>query len=257
MRYLKRSWLVMLSVVALVATAGMAAAANNTPTEDDTLLNIGYDEANQVFIADLSGANEPYDCTLEDGTLMLGYGDVTEDGTVPVITLDDELGTVEFGFRPADEVGDEYTPADAPALYTGPDGECGLFGTAFEGVPDHGDFMTAFNQYLAGLDIQGRGCVVRILAQSELGKGAGDDDEATEGGDDEAIAEEVVEPAFVVGDTGEVDFSTHFADCSHGKPEFGDDHPGQGGSHPNSEDHPGQGDDHPTPEDHPGHHGKP
>lgn len=240
MRNVKRSWIVMILAGALVASAGVASAANYITDDGDTTLNFGYDEANHVFIADVSATDEPFICELENGTLVLGYGEVGEDGTVPVLTLDDESGAVEFAFRPAEEVGEGYLSADAPALYTGPEGECGLFGTVFDGVVDHGAFMTAFNEYLDGLDIQGRGCLVRVLAQSGLGKG------------DQQISEDDVDPNFTVGETGQVDFTTVFASCEHGKPEFDEDHPGRSANHPTPGDHPGQGGDHPTPEDHPG-----
>ena len=199
---MRRTWTLMISIVALVAMAGVASA-------DDTLLNFGYDEENHVFIADVSATDEPYDCTLEDGTLIVGYGDVDEDGIVPVDSLSaDGVLPFEFQFRPAEEVGDEYEPAIANAPYTGSEGECGLVGTFFDGVINHGAFLGAFHAYLDTLDLEGgRGCLVRFIAQSGLGQG------------DQQITGDDVDPEFAIGETGNVQFTTEFANCEHGKPE--------------------------------------
>jgi hypothetical protein len=207
----------MISIMALVAMAGVASAADG---DDDTLLNFGYDEVNHIFIVDVSGTDEPYDCSLEDGILTLTYGEAV-DLSVPVDTLEDNDGTFEFDFRPAEEVGEEFEPATEPALYEGSEGPCGLTGTVFDGVVNHGAFVSAFNAYLASLDLQGRGCVVRIIAQSSLGQG------------DQQITGDEVDPEFAVGDTGTIEFTAISANCEHGRPDFGDDHPGQGGGNPN------------------------
>ena len=211
---MRRTWTVMLSVVALIAMAGVASAANG---EDDTLLNFGYDEINRVFIADVSATDEPYDCTLEDGILIVGYGDVSEEGIVPIDTLTLEEGTIfEFTNRPEEEVGDDYEPATEPALYEGAEGPCGLNGTFFDGAVNHGAFMGAFHAYLDTLDLEGgRGCLVRIIAQSDLGKG------------DQQINGDEVDPEFAIGETGSVQFTTEIASCGHGRPE-GDERPGHG-----------------------------
>jgi hypothetical protein len=197
----------MLSIVALIAMAGVAAAANG---EDDTLLNFGYDETNHVFIADVSATDEPYDCTLEDGVLIVGYGDVGEDGIVPIdtLTLEDEVTVFEFTNRPEEEVGDDFEPATEPAPYAGAEGPCGLNGTFLDGPVNHGAFVSAFNAYLGTLDLEGgRGCLVRIIAQSDLGKG------------DQQINGDEVDPEFAIGETGSVQFTTETASCGHGKPE--------------------------------------
>ena len=216
---MRRTWTLMISIVALVAMAGVASA-------DDTLLNFGYDEENHVFIADVSATDEPYDCTLEDGTLIVGYGDVDDDGIVPVDSLSaDGVLPFEFQFRPAEEVGDEYEPAIANAPYTGSEGECGLVGTFFDGVINHGAFLGAFHAYLDTLDLEGgRGCLVRFIAQSGLGQG------------DQQITGDDVDPEFAIGEEGNVQFTTESADCEHGKPEADDELP-EGGGIPELEAH--------------------
>jgi len=222
MRYLRRTWVVLIAIVGLLVTAAGAASASNFITDDgDTMLNFGYDETNHVFIADVSATNEPYDCTLADGILTVGYGDAGGTLTIPIDTLADGAGSFEF------EVVDPAEGEPATAPYAGADGVCGLIGTYFDGLVDHGTFMDAFNAYLDTLDLAGgRGCLVRIVAQSDLGK------------DDQQITE--VNPEFAIGETGGVQFTTEITDCSPGKPEFSDDHPGQGGGAPQSEEPHGQ-----------------
>jgi hypothetical protein len=67
-------------------------------------------------------------------------------------------------------------------------------------------FMRLFNSLYTG-EGQGRGCLVRHLAQSDLGKG----DQQVQAGD------VVVTDPLASGDTGSVEFTTVETDCEHGR----------------------------------------
>jgi hypothetical protein len=187
-----------------LALAGVAAAGASTEKEDDTLLTFGYDEVNHVLIANVSGTDTPYDCTLA-ATYKTQYGEAV-DAAVPIDMLFDEgLNPVEFGNRPIDLVGDDYTPADAPIVYSGADGECGLSGVVVggpNGQINHGQVMKAFHSLI---DMKGHGCVNRIIAQSDLGKG------------DQQVKTSDVDPLFEISAEGVVTFASETTDCTHGR----------------------------------------
>ena len=190
-----------LAVGALLFAGVGVATANEGP--DDTLLNYGYDEENRVFSINVSPLDFPWDCSLEGDEVTLTYGELNEDNTVPVDDATRDGETVEFPNRPANEVGAEYEPADEPAPYTGSDGICGLLAYHFAHQVNHGQFMKALNSML---DMRGRGCVVRVIAQSDLGKG------------DQQVKRQDAE-GFEMGSEGTVDFTTETVDCERGKPD--------------------------------------
>ena len=216
MRRFKRPGLaVLISIGLLVAPGAAWAQTDDDPvvevedTEDgaDTLFNFGYDLINRLFLWNLSALDGIYDCTLENGPLTATYGETSSDGVVPVDNLEDEAGAVTFPNRPEEEVADDLEAADTPIEYSGAEGDCGVSGgdvSGPNGQVNHGMFMKLFNSLYDG---PGRGCVVRHLAQSDLGKG----DQQVQAGD-----VTVVDPV-QAGDTGTVDFSTAQADCEHGK----------------------------------------
>jgi hypothetical protein len=216
MRRLKRSGVTVLVLLGLLAGSGVAWAQTDDedaieiddPTDvEDTLFNFGYDLLNRLFLWNLTALDGLYDCTLENGELTATYGETSETGVVPVDDLEGDSGVVLFPNRPAEEVADDLEPADTPVPYSGADGECGLSGgevTGPNGQVNHGMFMRLFNRMYEG---PGRGCVVRHLAQSDLGKG----DQQIQAGEDTSF--ESVE----AGDTGSIDFTSAEADCQHGR----------------------------------------
>ena len=226
MSSLRQSWIVLLVAVALAAVAGIASAAEGDPVEEaseDTLLNFGYDEENHVLIVNTSATDSPYDCMLENGTLKTHYDDPVDGGPIAVDELEEfevesgEFKPVEFLNRPQEDVDTEEftTLATGPATYTGADGECGLSGGLVggsKGQINHGQFMKAFHQLV---DKQGMGCLNRVMAHSDLGKG-----------DQQVRTSEV--SAVELGESGMVDFTTAAVDCKRDKHEKGEDHPGQG-----------------------------
>jgi hypothetical protein len=113
--------------------------------------------------------------------------------------------------------GDETETAQEPIAYDGAEGECGIFGVAVgsQGHINHGQFMKLFKELF---DVQGRGCLNRLLAQSDLGK---DDQQVkTQDFEDPQIGTE--------GGEGTIDFTTVEANCNRDKREKPEDHPGRG-----------------------------
>jgi hypothetical protein len=214
MSRLRRSSIVLLVAVGLVAGAGIASAAEGDPAEEpseDTLLNFGYDEDNHIFLVNTSATDSTYDCTLENGTLTAEYGP-SDHGRIPVDMLLHEDQEVLFANRPEGEVGSDFTAADTPVAYAGADEDCGISG-ALVGGPNgqinHGQFMKLFHQLI---DSRGMGCLNRVIAQSDLGKG------------DQQIRTSDVDATFAPETTGRVDFTTVAADCNRDKKDKGENH---------------------------------
>lgn len=194
----------LIAIMGLLALSGVAAAAEDE--SDDTVFNFGYDSAAGAFVWNTSATDDVYDCTLENGPLNTTYTRVP-DGVVLVDELADPSGeVVSFPARPPEEVAEDVDPADGPIEYSGADGECGLSGGTVagpQGQINHGMFMKLFNSRYDG---QGRGCVVRHLARSGLGKG---DQQVRVGDiDPDEETEEL--------DEGTVEFETALADCKRG-----------------------------------------
>ena len=233
MRRLMRPGISLIVLVGLLVGSGVAWASEeadevaDTETEHaDTLFNFGYDIVYHLFVWNLSALDGLFECSLEGEPLTATYGEPTGEGLVPVDNLEDEAGPVLFPNRPPEELAEGLEPADAPVAYSGAEGECGLSGGEVSGPAgqvNHGMFMKLFNSLYEGA---GRGCVVRHLAQSELGKG--EEQVGPEGDPDfEAV---------VAGDTGEIEFTSINADCEHTdkKSENGTDETAHGSGRPDT-----------------------
>jgi hypothetical protein len=214
MSRLRRSSIVLLVAVGLIAGAGIASATEGDPAEEpsvDTLFNFGYDEDNHIFLVNTSATDSTYDCTLENGTLTARY-EATDDGGIRVDMLLAEDQEVLFANRT--EVGSDITSVTDPAPYAA-DGACGISGGVVggpNGQINHGQFMKLLHQLVDG---RGIGCLNRIIAQSDLGKG--EQQLQTSAVDDDAT----LAPAT----TGQVDFTTVAADCNRDKKDKGETHP--------------------------------
>ena len=212
MSRLRRSSIVLLIAVGLMAGAVVASATPGDPGEEpaeDTLYNFGYDQDNHLLLVGISATDSTYDCTLENGTLTAEYG-AAANSHIPVDMLLDEDQAVLFANRAEEEVGADFAPANEPVGYTGTDGECGV-SAGLVGGPNgqinHGQFMKLFHQLV---DKQGMGCLNRIMAQSDLGKG------------DQQVRTSDVDAAFEPDTNGQVDFTTVAADCD--KKDKGENH---------------------------------
>jgi hypothetical protein len=180
-------------VGALVAVStvvgGVAMAASN-----DTLLIEGFDPENNVLVFGVSEIDEDsFDCTIEGSD----FAYVT-DGAGAVVSLTKDGQPASFKLvGVAVPYGQTNGACDLTAIdVTGPAGQV-----------NHGQVVSSFVHALkeqlkeAGVS-GGIGCLVRIAAQSDYGKG------------DEQQGPTVTDPAVVA--SGEVDLSAHEATC-HGK----------------------------------------
>ena len=210
------------AALSLLFGAGIASAnGGDSEREGDTRFNFGYDAQAQLFLFNTQATDSfPYDCTLENGTLTATYGEPDTDGEVPVEELKDGNGVVSFGAT-GFELAEGVDKATQDSInYAGADATCGISAYAFgdQAHINHGQFMKLFNELI---DMRGRGCLNRWLAQSNLGK----DDQHD----------------LVTGETG-ITFTTAIATCDHGKRDNGEVHPGQGhGKGDKDEDHSGRG----------------
>ena len=193
----------------ILATAGIASANDeDTDPRIDTLFTYGYDAQTNLFFSNTHTTDStPLDCTLS-GTFNAKYGEPDpEDGTVSVVELSsDGENPVIFaatGFDLADDVKEVE-----PEAYTAA-GVCGISGITVEDDMNHGQFMKLFNE---SIDMGGRGCLNRWLAQSGLGN--------------DTIAPDFTDLA--VGFHGIIDFTTVKTDCTHGNQDKAEDHPGRG-----------------------------
>ena len=209
------------AALSLLFSAGIASAnggdGGDGEGEGDTLFNFGYDAEMQRFLFNTQATDSSlFDCTLQKGTLIATYGDPDGDGVIPVDDLTDDVGsTISFGpteFGLAEDV-------EAATKYPGPQDECRIsaFAIGGQGPINHGQFMKLFNELI---DMRGRGCLNRWLAQSSLGEPDHED---------------------LVTEIG-IKFTTALATCDHGKKDKGEDHPGFGqGKRDKDEEHPGRG----------------
>jgi hypothetical protein len=167
--------------------------------------------------------SEDFEGTL-DCRLVNGQFSYETDADGKVVVLTDEGG------NPV-----QYADVADGELTDDTDGECSLTATNVEGPNgqvNHGSVVSSLVHALKALGIRGAGCYVRLIAQSDYGKGdqqvqVPDVEETEEGG-------EVVEAEPV---SGTADLTTHETTC--GKP----DHAGQGGppEGKGKPDHAGQG----------------
>ena len=136
MQNLKRKGIVLVALIGLLATSGLAYAA---PTEgdppEDTSFTYAYDADRHILLWSVSSLEEAagVGCALEGASLVYG---VTVEGVI----------SVEYGEG------------------------CGLSGaevTGPSGQINHGMFMKLFKSLYEG---HGRGCLNRYLAQSGFGK---------------------------------------------------------------------------------------
>src|SRR5690554_5086 len=184
---LTRSWTLLLTVVALSLGATAAWAAGTEESDADTVFNFGYDEENKVFVWGTSSLDSVLDCRILAGTYQTKYVDVSGRFWVDDL-LDDSAEPVTFPIR------DDATAEPIPYAV---DGECALSGGVVSGPNgqvNHGMFMKLFNSLYDG---SGRGCLVRHLARSGLGKG------------DQQVGDEVL----TAPESGEMDIESVLTRC--------------------------------------------
>ncbi len=220
MSRLRRSSIVLLIAFGLIAGAGIASAAEGDPAEEpseDTLFNFGYDEDNHMLLVGTSATDSTYNCTLESEkvTLTAEYVDSDNGGIRVDMLLDEDQEPIRFANRPEDKVSSDFLLADEPVPYAA-DGDCGVVAGLVggpNGQINHGQFMKLFHELVDG---RGMGCLNRVIAQTDLGKG------------DQQIQTSDVDATFAPDTTGQVDFTTVAADCNRDKKDKGDNHQASG-----------------------------
>jgi hypothetical protein len=205
----RRSFVAAVAAVALLAGSGLAWADDadietDAATSGDTFFTYGYDVVNHLLVTGIHpvDAVDPVDCTVATGEYDVGYG-TDDDGTISVETVEQDGVAVVF---PSDTDGevtgvaydDDGNPCTLEAIVVaGPNGQV-----------NHGQVVSAFSR---ALDIAGKGCVMRWIAQSGFGKG----DAQVQTGD--------VDPMFAPMDTGTIDLVTVMAACDKGSKGDGTD----------------------------------
>ena len=213
MKLSRNRWVVLLTVLALLTLGGGAMAQETEEEEHDIVFNFGYDSENQVFVWGTSSTDGTLNCNQTSTGVFGGSYDATyvvdTEGLVQVDGLTDQVTGDPVSFV-LNEGADEVDPAD---LEYSSDGECALAGGSVagpEGQVNHGMFLRLFNSMYDGEG--GRGCIIRYIAQSDLGKG--DQQIKVEDVDDEA-------DPIVTGDTGTLVIESALAACE--RPNGGDD----------------------------------
>jgi hypothetical protein len=210
----RNRWVVLLTVLALLTLGGGAMAQETEEEEHDTVFNFGYDSENQVFVWGTSSTEQDtLNCNQTSTGVFGGSYDTTyvvdTEGLVQVDGLNHEGGDPVF-FVPNEGEGDEAYSSD---------GDCGLAGGSVagpEGQVNHGMFLRLFNSLYDGEG--GRGCIIRYIAQSDLGKG------------DQQVKVEDVDPAaepVVTGDSGTLVIESALAACEKPKGDDEDEDSGE------------------------------
>ncbi len=198
MQNLKRKGIVLVALIGLLATSGLAYAA---PTEgdppEDTTFSYAYDADGHILLWSISSLDGDVSSLEGDGVCNLD-GEASLSVTYAAV---DGVITVEN------------------------DGDCALSGADVSGPQgqiNHGMFMKLFNSlYDEGY---GRGCLNRYLAQSGLGS-----EEQIKVSDVESESESVS-----VVEGAEVEFTTSLADCEHGSQANGAEAASEHGGQPES-----------------------
>ena len=151
-----KKWTILLTVIGLMAFSGLALAVEGEEepeSDNDTVLTYTYDEATHFLVWNITSIEFPDAC-----------GEEPTEGEEEAAEGEEEAAEGEC-VSGEGEVG-------------GPNGQI-----------NHGQFMKLFNSLYEG---KHRGCLVRLLAQSDLGKGdqqvkVSDIEEIGEGGEEDAV----------------------------------------------------------------------
>ena len=219
MKRLSRTAVIVLAALGLTALSGIALAAGG----DDTVFNYGYDEGSQFFMWNVTSLEYDPDYEALDETL----GDEDPEATDDLEALLEACGlaapegaeAIEYGYTFDGETVELFALTDG---FFNPEtdepfevGECGEvtggYVTGPQGQVNHGMFLKLFNSMYDGPK---RGCLVRHIAQSDLGKG----DQQVEA-DPDFEADETVQTI----EDGSVIFTTAITDCLHGPDRGGDE----------------------------------
>lgn len=215
MTRLRNKAVISLTIVGLLAMSGIAMASSHQEEKNDTVFNYGYDQENQFLLWNISSLDYQVDEeTLAEAlfenysALFMACALAPADGVVPLFdgySFSEGTVTLTLGTEPA-ELPEGCNPAMFGGVVTGPNGQV-----------NHGMFMKLFNSLYQG---QGKGCLVRHLAQSQLGK----DDQKVQASQDYVAPEDPI-----AIEAGTVVFTSEDADCIHGKKAKDGDESNRGG----------------------------
>jgi len=184
---------VLVVLVGLLAVSAVAMAEHEVSPEADSQFSFGYDELNHFLAINIEEIGETRECDLQTGEpLPYLIAKIDGDGIIQVDLEDPYIGCEVNG-----------------VVVAGPNGQI-----------NHGQFMKAAKSLLG---IKG-GCLVRYLAQSDIGR----TDETT------VSTSEAAETSFEPAEDGDITFSTFDADCSRGKdkmPKAENENRGRSNSH--------------------------
>ncbi len=208
MTRLKNTAVIAFTAIGLLVGSGIAMADSHQAEKNDTVFNYGYDPVNQFLVWNISSLDYEVDETLLAESLFDSYQSFfdscklgPDEGDEPVVygyTFDGDSVTLTLDGTPV-EAPDGCEFLNNGGVVTGPNGQV-----------NHGMFMKLFNSLYDGPH---RGCLVRHLAHSDLGK--------TEDTKVKASAEYVApEGEIMIG--GDVVFTSEAADCIKGKKNDGD-----------------------------------
>ncbi len=219
---LRRKIVIALAAIATFALAGAVFAT----TDPDTVVNFGYDQDSQFFMWNVTSLDyTPWlDAVASDDevsepdidALLEMCGLAAPEGDEPI----------EYGYTFDGDMISLYALTDTGDFEDEPfdTGGCGdFFGdfvTGPAGQVNHGMFMKTFNSLYDGPH---RGCIVRHLAHSNLGK----DDQQVKANEDPQ--EETSTDTETVDIEGSVVFETALTDCLHGKKDAVDEDGAKGG----------------------------
>jgi hypothetical protein len=175
MKRLTRGSIALVAVALMMAVSGLAAAAvgddHETETEEgDTRLVVGFDEDNGLLVTGVSPTDHDNDCTVAseaEGDFGLEYAEPDDSGKVPtqdVTALTDGDGA-DVEFAATEEGGDAVAYPDLAE-----DDPCRLRAASVagkNGQVNHGQVVSTFNKMIEGK----KGCVMRLIAHTDLGKG--------------------------------------------------------------------------------------
>ncbi len=183
MKRLRSKAVIALTVLGLMAMSGIAIADGHEQEKNDTVGNYAYDADRKFFFWNATSLQTPivdYDTD---------YATLLDECTLGADTYGYSLTAGEITLDPA--VSEDCSPLNGGFIF-GPNGQT-----------NHGQLMKLVNSLIEG---QGRGCIIREIAKSGVGK------EDRQTADPEFVAPD---PAEAI--SGTVAFTTFETDCLHGK----------------------------------------
>ncbi len=138
---MKKTSVILLVLVGLLAVSSVALAGHTDEHAEDTQFSFGYDLDNHLLAINIGPNYEPYNCQFQNGTLRATYG-AEAAGVISIDELDlstsinaDGISTKEFDARPLEDLPEgEFEATLTTVPYTGTSGECVVSGVMRQSV---------------------------------------------------------------------------------------------------------------------------